>query len=280
MRGVRSAALGAVCFWGCRGAGCSAPARRRLCRRSGEARAALRTARGQAPRRKPRGAGIPPGWAHGRRPPAPRVTGRERPGPPAAPRRGGPGKAGRFLCSPPLRHGHTGRDSVQGQCSSPLLRRESLSEGFLESGGASGEGTHGWHRPFSLLCRPSSSCRRRGTSGLGSLGHRPGALGQRLLLLWLGEVERSVRALPQPPSHAGGRLEVPGPGCGADRLCRCRGCGGARSVAPSAVRLSTPASRTPVLSGRGTEVPFLSSLCTVPRALLSFSCLPPNIALQ
>lgn len=75
----------------------------------------------------------PAGWAHrggapGAGPAAAALSGR-----PAA---RGPAGSGRLLCFPSLRHGHAGRDSVQGQCASWLLRSGSRSEGSQESGGA------------------------------------------------------------------------------------------------------------------------------------------------
>lgn len=156
-----------------------------------------------------------------------------------------------------------------------MLQSSSLAEGFPESRGARRGGD-----PFSVA--PAHAAAGGGPPG--SLGRRPGALGQRLRPRRLGGAERSAPALPQPPSGGGARLETPRPGprSGAERggSVPAARCGGALSVAPGAVSLCTPASRTALPSGWGAEGPFLASLRSVPGALLSFSSPPPTIALQ
>lgn len=148
----------------------------------------------------------------------------------------------------------------------PPLRSGSLSEGFLKNSGA----RRGGHPGLVQAGSPSLSPQLHPAIGggpPGSLGHRPGALGQRLWLLRSGEVERGVPALPEPLRTAGtARRPRPGSRSG--------------SVAAGGEALSVgrprPSHTRPLrLGGCG------SSVCTIPRALLSFlSCLPANIASQ
>lgn len=158
-----------------------------------------------------------------------------------------------------------------------MLQSSSLAEGFPESRGARRGGD-----PFSVA--PAHAAAGGGPPG--SLGRRPGALGQRLRPRRLGGAERSAPALPQPPlgrrGPAGDPPARPGPRSGAERggSVPAARCGGALSVAPGAVSLCTHASRTALPSGWGAEGPFLASLRSVPGALLSFSSPPPTIALQ